>query len=475
MTTTVYGAVRFVTSKAGKTGLTVAGMVDVYRITKTTGAVSQVITDGLAIEIGQGMYGYAYGSADTSLYLYLAVFTTADATVDDTQPCVWMADIAEGAAVDVVDGIVDAITAKTANLPGSPAAVGSLMGLSDDAITSAKFDESSAFPLKAADAAATQIARVGADGDTLETLSDAQDTILARLGAWAGTGVNTLLGAFKALLSKAATVPSDIGGTFDPATDSTEAIRDTAPMGTAMRGTDGAELSGAAAAALAAYDPPTKTEMDAGHALLATAANLITVDTVVDAILADTGTDGVALADGSITAAKIAENAIGASELAADAAAEIAAAAWAYAARTLTQTAAEIAATVSGSTITEYRGDIWTIPLTVAAISAARTKLWFMVKADKGETDADALIAIEETAGLQTINRGTAATPTNGSLTVVSAPAGTLTIVLKGVETAKLTPADDLVYDVQELLASGPITLGTGTVAITGDVTRTTG
>lgn len=53
-----------------------------------------------------------------------------------------------------------------------------------------------------------------------------QTTILNRLGAWTGTGVNTVLGAFKALLNKAASAPSDIGGTFDPTVDSTEAIRD---------------------------------------------------------------------------------------------------------------------------------------------------------------------------------------------------------------------------------------------------------
>ena len=51
-------------------------------------------------------------------------------------------------------------------------------------------------------------------------------SIVNRLGAWTGTGVNTVLGAFKALLSKAASVPSDIGGTFDAATDSTEAVRE---------------------------------------------------------------------------------------------------------------------------------------------------------------------------------------------------------------------------------------------------------
>ena len=45
----------------------------------------------------------------------------------------------------------------------------------DDIITAAKFDESTAFPVKSVDTGATQIARVGADGDTLETLSDQID------------------------------------------------------------------------------------------------------------------------------------------------------------------------------------------------------------------------------------------------------------------------------------------------------------
>jgi len=52
---------------------------------------------------------------------------------------------------------------------------GELVGLADDAITSAKYDESTAFPVKSDDSGATQIARVGADGDTLETLSDQLD------------------------------------------------------------------------------------------------------------------------------------------------------------------------------------------------------------------------------------------------------------------------------------------------------------
>jgi len=97
------------------------------------------------------------------------------------------------------------------------------VSLANDAITSAKFDESSAYPLKSADTGSTQIARTGADSDTLETLSD----------------------------------------------------------------------------------------------------EIATVDSNVDAILVDTGTDGVVLAANAITSAKIATDAITSDELAASAIAEI--------------------------------------------------------------------------------------------------------------------------------------------------------
>ena len=54
-------------------------------------------------------------------------------------------------------------------------------------------------------------------------------TLLARIGAWTGTGINTVLGAFRAMMAKAvALTPTDIssGTTFDNTTDSEEAQRD---------------------------------------------------------------------------------------------------------------------------------------------------------------------------------------------------------------------------------------------------------
>ncbi|MFA6043370.1 MAG: carboxypeptidase-like regulatory domain-containing protein [Phycisphaerales bacterium] len=59
------------------------------------------------------------------------------------------------------------------------AAIAAGVPLANDAITAAKFDESTAFPLKSADTGATAVARTGADSDTLETLSDQIDDAAA--------------------------------------------------------------------------------------------------------------------------------------------------------------------------------------------------------------------------------------------------------------------------------------------------------
>jgi len=55
--------------------------------------------------------------------------------------------------------------------------------LANDAITSAKFDESTAFPLKSADTGDTEVMRTGADGDTAEDLSDQLDALDATVAA----------------------------------------------------------------------------------------------------------------------------------------------------------------------------------------------------------------------------------------------------------------------------------------------------
>ena len=111
----------------------------------------------------------------------------------------------------------DLIKAKTNTIPASPAAVGSQMDLVN----------------------APNVTAVAAIQSGLATGAN-QTTILARLGAWTGTGRNTLLGAIQALFRKDvdATVPTDVNtdlgsgaGTADNTTDSTQAIRDNMSSG----------------------------------------------------------------------------------------------------------------------------------------------------------------------------------------------------------------------------------------------------
>ena len=73
---------------------------------------------------------------------------------------------------DLTGDITGNLSGSVGSVTGAVGSVTAGVDLADDAITSAKFDESTAFALGSADTGATAVARVGADSDTLETLSD---------------------------------------------------------------------------------------------------------------------------------------------------------------------------------------------------------------------------------------------------------------------------------------------------------------
>lgn len=85
------------------------------------------------------------------------------------------------AAHSTTDGLIGTAQADLDTITG-----GNGVFIDDNAITAAKYDESTAFPVKADDAGATQIARVGADSDTLETLSDQIDALQTDIGDFSG-------------------------------------------------------------------------------------------------------------------------------------------------------------------------------------------------------------------------------------------------------------------------------------------------
>ena len=78
----------FQATKTGKTGLTPT--VNVFQITRTSLASSQIATAQNATEVGNGIYAYQISSADLKLYDYVFAFITADATVDaQNVPALW--------------------------------------------------------------------------------------------------------------------------------------------------------------------------------------------------------------------------------------------------------------------------------------------------------------------------------------------------------------------------------------------------
>lgn len=71
-------------------------------------------------------------------------------------------------------------------------------------------------------------ANVAAVAGTAQTANDNGadiNTLLDRVGAFTGTGVNNILGFLQAIMRSDVTTPSDVGGTYDDANDSLEAIR----------------------------------------------------------------------------------------------------------------------------------------------------------------------------------------------------------------------------------------------------------
>lgn len=93
---------------------------------------------------------------------------------------------------------------------------------------------------------------------SLSTVGTNVTTALNRLGSFTGSGVNTVLGFFLALMKSDATTPSDVGGTFAASTDALQAIRDN--MGTQQTGDAYARLGAPAGASHAADVAAIKAE-----------------------------------------------------------------------------------------------------------------------------------------------------------------------------------------------------------------------
>lgn len=329
-----------------------------------------------------------------------------------------------------LDLLLDAIKAVTDNLPDS------------GALTTIGTDTARLTAVRAA------VLTDWINGGRLDLLLDALataanlTTLLNRIGAFTGSGVNTVLGLFKALLNKAAATPSDVGGTFDPAADSTEAISE----------------------AVATVD---------ANAIADQVWNEATADHQAAGSTGKALTDAQAAGDPWATALPGAYSAGTAGSIIGGIA-NLAATIWGYVTRTLTQSAASVAAAVAGSAISVKRGDTISASLTGLGGIVGRSKLWFTVKTSYRDRDSKSIIQIEESVGLLYLNGISADTPANGSVTVDDENGGDITIALDELETAKLETVAGLFYDVQVLISGNIQTLTEGTLNVTSDITRAT-
>lgn len=138
--------------------------------------------------------------------------------------------INEGDATAVMQAIADKIAADWVAGDASPLAI--VAAIKADATLAtliARIDATISSRLSAAGYVAPDNTAINAAAVSAASADSKLTTTLNRLGAWTGTGINTILGAFRAIMAKAVGLtPADIstGTTFDNTTDSAEAIRD---------------------------------------------------------------------------------------------------------------------------------------------------------------------------------------------------------------------------------------------------------
>lgn len=146
---------------------------------------------------------------------------------------------------------------------------------------------------------------------------------------------------------------------------------------------------------------------------------------------------------------------------------------WAYATRTLTQSAASVAAIVDGTSITVKRGDTWVISLTSLGSLVNMSKLYFCAK-NQDVADVLAPLWVGYPAGLLSIypSGSNGVTAGNAAIVIDDANLGNITITIAAVEAAKLT-IGSYSYDVQIVRSVGvPVsTLTAGNFTVAQDVT----
>jgi len=209
----------------GKTGLS-----PVVTISKNGGAFAT--PSGAVTEIGNGVYQLAGNATDADTLGALVLHAEEPGTAGATDP---FDDLFLIVAFNPLSSVDLGLSLVPSNLTQLNGAAQSLLDLKDFADAGYDPDTNKVNGVKLVDTTTTNSDMRGTDGantvvpldsGSTATLNN-QTSILNRIGAFTGSGINTILGFFQSLFrSNIGTDPSDIGGTFDSSTDSLQAIRD---------------------------------------------------------------------------------------------------------------------------------------------------------------------------------------------------------------------------------------------------------
>lgn len=154
---------------------------------------------------------------------------------------------------------------------------------------------------------------------------------------------------------------------------------------------------------------------------------------------------------------------------------------WAHTPRSITQSAASTAVPTAAGAIAIVRGDTVEVSITDLGDMSAASKVDFTVKRNKDDSDSNAILRIrlsipaDPTDGLITLLGSSYSYAADGSITIVDALTGDITITIAARATAQLPISSSLYYDVQTIESGGSVITHTvGLFSVIGDVTRST-
>ena len=146
---------------------------------------------------------------------------------------------------------------------------------------------------------------------------------------------------------------------------------------------------------------------------------------------------------------------------------------WGYASRTLTTTLQQVSATLSTASISEIRGNTWSISLDLDADFTGKN-VQFAIKNRHSDTDAESMLFVDSDTGLLVLNESATVVASDATITITDALNGIIEIAVEASVTSLLSEGRHK-YGIQMVdSVSGDVTeLVIGTVEIVADIVRT--